>query len=145
MLNFKFNPKDTQKSDPGAFTGECELWNCTYTKSRKGFPMVQYTWKYQGTLFNDYHSCCNESRKEEEAQFLGKIFWSLNEDPQQVVDEMKPESIGELIADMCEVINTQLRFKVFINRSKREANSNFYDVELQFDKGLKRVEAEKAQ
>lgn len=138
MLDFKFNPTNTQKKNPGEFTDICELWNITYTHSKKGLPMVKYTWKYGDCLFDDYHSCYNDEKKEQEAQYLGQLYWLLKEDPQQVIDGLKPNNLDELVGSLCTVMNQQLRFKATVKRYKR-TGTEFYNSEIILDKGLERI------
>lgn len=138
MLKFNFNPKGTVSKDPGAFRAVCELVSMVYTQSKKGNMMVKITWKYGDSIFNDYHTCFDDKHKDSEAQWLGRIVYALNEDPQQFITECKPEDMDALLGLMCDTITEQLKFKATIERSKRDS-SNFYDCYLDFDKGLTKL------
>ena len=100
--------------------------------------MVKYTWKYGDCLFDDYHSCYNDEKKEQEAQYLGQLYWLLKEDPQQVIDGLKPNNLDELVGSLCTVMNQQLRFKATVKRYKR-TGTEFYNAEIILDKGLERI------
>ena len=138
MLTFKFNPEGTQNKDPGAFHGVCELVNIIYTTSKKGYPMIKLTWNYEGNVFHDYHTCFDEKHKDVEAQWIGSIYWKLGENPQQVIDGYKPETLDDLLKALCNTMTEQLRFKATINREKRDGSS-FYDVFVDLNEPIIKV------
>ena len=138
MLKFNFNPKGTTNRDPGAFRAECELVSMIYTQSKKGNMMIKLTWKYGDCVFSDYHTCFDDKHKDAEAQWLGRIVYSLDEDPQQFINDCSPNSIDELLTLMCDTITEQLKFKATIDRSKR-ADSSFYDCYLDFNEPITKI------
>lgn len=138
MLKFNFNPKGTTNKDPGAFRGVCELVSMLYTQSKKGKMMVKITWKYGDSVFNDYHTCYDDKHKDAEAQWLGRIVYALNEDPQEFITGGKPENIDALLTLMCDTITDNLKFKATIERSKRDSSS-FYDCYLDFNEGFTKL------
>lgn len=138
-IKFNFNPKGTTQKDPGAFKGECELVSMIYTKSKKGNPMVKLTWKYNDCIFIDYHTCFDDKHKEAEIQWLGRIVYALNEDPQEFVTEGNPDTLDSLLSLMCDTITEQLKFKATIERSKRDSSSSFYDCYLDLNEPITKL------